>query len=79
MARDEAAHEQYSRSRKRYESDVMDEGQEVTTPLLPEPSRKGRPRTSGDDRGRGIGKPGHEVGLVPPIRVKPFARRARRW
>ena len=46
MAWDEATHEQYSRSRKRYESDVTDEEWEVIIPLLPKPSRKGRLRTT---------------------------------
>lgn len=78
MAWDEATHEQYSRSRKRYETDVTDEGWEVTAPLLPEPSWKGRPRTGGHDRGREIGKPGNEVRLVPSICVKPLVKRARR-
>lgn len=45
MAWDEATHEQYGRSRKRYETDVTDEERDVTAPLPPEPSRKGRPRT----------------------------------
>ena len=44
MAWDEATHEQYSRSGMRYESDVTDEEWAVIEPLLPEPSRKGRPR-----------------------------------
>lgn len=46
MAWNEATHVQYRRSRMRYESDVTDEEWEVITPLLPEPSRKGRPRTT---------------------------------
>lgn len=46
MAWDEATHEQYRRSRMRYQSDVTDEEWEVITPLLPAPSRKGRPRTT---------------------------------
>ena len=51
MAWDGATHEQYGRSRKRYESSVTDEEQDVTTPLLPEPSRKGRPRTRDREAG----------------------------
>lgn len=46
MSWNEATHEQYSRSRARYESDVTDEEWEVITPLLCEPSALGRPRTT---------------------------------
>ena len=46
MSWDEATHEQYRRSGARYESDVTDDEWDVIRCLLPEPSTRGRPRTT---------------------------------
>ncbi len=46
MSWDEATHAQYRRSRDRYESDLTDEEWDVIRHLLPEPSTRGRPRTT---------------------------------
>ena len=46
MSWDEATHVQYRRSLARYESDVTDEEWDVIRQLLPDPSTRGRPRTT---------------------------------